>query len=83
MGTAVRPAKIPPGPWDAAADVDVFVDEVLASLDRLRLWRRLLDRLRGTWRRACVAAWQNSRNKKHIKADRQLAPNSWMPYLSR
>jgi hypothetical protein len=31
MGTAVRPAKIPPGPWDAFADVDVFVDEVLTE----------------------------------------------------
>src|SRR3954468_23205300 len=31
MGTAVRPAKTPPGPWDAFADVDVFVDEVLAE----------------------------------------------------
>jgi hypothetical protein len=32
MGTAVRPAKTSPGPWDAFADVDVFVDEVLAEL---------------------------------------------------
>src|SRR5277367_2678341 len=32
MGTAVRPAKTPPGPWDAFADVDAFVDEVLAEL---------------------------------------------------
>ena len=31
MGTAVRPAKTSPGPWDAFADLDVFVDEVLAS----------------------------------------------------
>jgi transposase len=115
MGTAVRPAKTSPGPWDAFADVDVFVDEVLAKLEamagdgarplrsgpkpplagaalreatmaiwcvcfcgmqwraigrlcdipfgtfygrfvrwtRLGLWRRLLDRLRRTWRRAC------------------------------
>jgi hypothetical protein len=115
MGTAVRPAKISPGPWDAFADVDVFVDEVLAELTamardgilpqrlgpklplagaalrkavmaiwcvcfcgmqwrpipqlcdipfgtlfgliarwtRLGLWRRLLDSLRRTWRRAC------------------------------
>ena len=115
MGTAVRPAKTSPGPWDAFADVDVFVDEVLAELaamakdgtqrqrsgpkpplagaalrkavmaiwcvcfcgmqwraigqlcgipfstlyglfarwTRLGLWRRLLDRLRRTWRRAC------------------------------
>jgi hypothetical protein len=29
---AVRPAKTSPGPWDAFADVDVFVDEVLAEL---------------------------------------------------
>jgi hypothetical protein len=30
MGTAVRPAETSPGLWDAFADVDVFVDEVLA-----------------------------------------------------
>src|ERR1700677_2483434 len=115
MGTAVRPANTSPGSWDAFADVDVFVDEVLAELDamtkdgarplrsgpkpplagaalrkavmaiwcvcfcgvqwraigrlcdipfgtlyglfarwtRLGLWRRLLDRLRREWRRAC------------------------------
>jgi hypothetical protein len=115
MGTAVRPAKTSRGPWDAFADVDGFVDEVLAELTamardgtrpqrsgpkpplagaalrkavmaiwcvcfcgmqwpaigqlcdipfntlyglfarwtRLGLWRRLLDRLRPTWRRAC------------------------------
>jgi len=118
MGTAVRPATTSPGPWDAFADVDAFVDEVLAELDtmakggsrplrsgpkpplagavlrkavmailcvcfcgmqwraigrlcdipfgtlyglfarwtRLGLWRRLLNRLRRTWRRACVDA---------------------------
>src|SRR3954451_11870469 len=118
MGTAVRPAKTSPGPWDALADVDAFVDEVLAELKamaedgsrpmrsgpkpplagaalrkavmaiwcvcfcgmqwraigqlsgipfgtlyglfarwtRLGLWRRLLDRLRRTWRRACADA---------------------------
>ena len=32
MGTAVRPAKTSPGPWNAFGDVDVFVDEVLAEL---------------------------------------------------
>jgi hypothetical protein len=32
MGTAVRPAKTSPGSWDAFADVDVFVDEVLQEL---------------------------------------------------
>ncbi|MBW4092722.1 MAG: transposase [Proteobacteria bacterium] len=121
MGTAVRPAKTSPGPWDAFADVEVFVDEVLvadevlaeftvmardgtrpqrsgpkpllagaaqrkavrtvwcvcfcgmqwraieqfcdipfntlyglfARWTRPGLWRRLLDRLRRTWRRAC------------------------------
>jgi transposase len=115
MGTAVRPAKTSPGPWDAFADVDIFVDAVLAELTamvsdsaqpqrpgpkpplagarlrkavmaiwcvcfcgmqwraigqlcdipfntlyglfarwtRLGLWRRLLERLRRTWRRAC------------------------------
>jgi transposase len=113
-GTAVRPAKTSPGPWDAFANVDVFVDEVLTELavmtrghtaaaigakpppagaalrkavmaiwcacfcgmqwraigqlcdipfgtlygpfarwTRLRLWPRLLDRLRPTWRHAC------------------------------
>jgi transposase len=115
MGTAVRPAKTSPGPWDAFADIDVFVDEVLAELaamamdgarpmrsrpkpplagaaprkavmaiwcvcfcgmqwraigllcdipfgtlyglfaswTRLGLWRRLVNRLRRTWRLAC------------------------------
>jgi hypothetical protein len=33
MGTAVRPAKTAPGPWDAFADVDAFVDEVLVELE--------------------------------------------------
>ena len=32
MGTAVRPAKTSPSPWDAFDDVEVFVDEVLAEL---------------------------------------------------
>src|SRR4051794_26737797 len=115
MSTAVRPAKTSPGSWDAFADVDIFVDAVLAELaamasdgarpqrpgpkpplsgarlrkavmaiwcvcfcgmqwrtigqlcdipfntlyglfarwTRLGLWRRLLERLRRTWRRAC------------------------------
>jgi transposase len=115
MGTATRPAKTFAGSWDAFADVDVFVDEVMAELaamakeggrplrsgpkpalagamlrkavmaiwcvcfcgmqwraigqlcdipfgtlyglfarwTRLGLWRRLLNRLRRTWRRAC------------------------------
>ena len=35
MGTAVRPAKTSPGPWDAFADVDVFVDQVLAELEAM------------------------------------------------
>jgi hypothetical protein len=35
MGTAVRPAKTSPAPWDAFADVDVFVDEVLAELEAM------------------------------------------------
>ena len=34
MGTAVRPAKTSPGSWDAFADVDVFVDEVLTERKR-------------------------------------------------
>jgi hypothetical protein len=115
MGTAVHPANTAPAAWDAFADVDVFVDEVVTELaamaadgsrptrsgpksaltgaalrkaimaiwcvcfcgmpwraigqlsgipfgtlytlfarwTRLGLWRRLLDRLRRTWRRAC------------------------------
>jgi hypothetical protein len=36
MGTAVRPAKTSPGPWDAFADVDPFVDEVLTELAAMR-----------------------------------------------
>jgi len=32
MGTAVRPAKMSPAPWDAFADVDAFVDAALAEL---------------------------------------------------
>ncbi len=36
MGTAVRPAKTSPGPWDAFGDVDVFVDEVLAELTAMQ-----------------------------------------------
>ena len=32
MGAAVSPAKTSPGPWDAFADVDAFVDEALAEL---------------------------------------------------
>src|SRR3954451_22099371 len=35
MGTAVRPAKTFPGPWDALADVDAFVDEVLVELEAM------------------------------------------------
>jgi hypothetical protein len=31
MGTAVRTAKTRPASWDAFADVDVFVDEVLTE----------------------------------------------------
>jgi len=34
---AVRPAKTSPGPWDAFADVDVFVDEVLAELTAMAM----------------------------------------------
>jgi hypothetical protein len=32
MGTAFRPAKTSPAPWDAFSDVDAFVDAVLAEL---------------------------------------------------
>jgi len=115
MGTAFRPASTAPASWDAFANVDAFVEEVLAELaamtadgtrptrsgpkpaltgatlrkavmaiwcvcfcgmqwraigqlsgipfgtlytlfarwTRLGLWRRLLDRLRRTWRVAC------------------------------
>jgi hypothetical protein len=35
MGTAVRPAKTSPGPWDALDDVDAFVNEVLAELEAM------------------------------------------------
>jgi hypothetical protein len=35
MGTAVCPAKTSSGPWDAFADVDVFVDAVLAELEAM------------------------------------------------
>jgi hypothetical protein len=35
MGTAMRPAKTSPGAWDAIADVDVFMDEVLAELEAM------------------------------------------------
>ena len=35
MGTAVRPAETSPGLWDAFADIDVFVDEVLAELSAM------------------------------------------------
>ena len=31
MGTAVRPANTSSGPWDAFADVAVFVDEVVGD----------------------------------------------------
>src|SRR4051812_6206811 len=32
MGTATRPAKTVPAPWDAFSDVDAFVDEVVSEL---------------------------------------------------
>ena len=32
MGTAFNPAKTSPASWDAFADVDAFVDAVLAEL---------------------------------------------------
>src|ERR1700685_1781914 len=35
MGTAVRPAKTSPGPWDALDDVDAFVDEVRPELEAM------------------------------------------------
>ena len=127
MGTAVRPAETSPGRWDAFADIDVFVDEVLAELaavakdgvrpmrsgpkptlagatlrkavmaiwcvcfcgmqwraigllcdipfgtlgglfarwTRLGLWRRMLNRLRRTWRRACRDAPEPSAVNKY------------------
>jgi hypothetical protein len=36
MRTAVRPAKTSPGPWDAFADVDVFVGFCQGSRQRGR-----------------------------------------------
>jgi hypothetical protein len=45
MGTAVRPAKTSPGPWDAFADVDAFVDEVLAELKAMAKGRQPADAL--------------------------------------
>ncbi len=35
MGTAVRPAKTSPGPWEAFADVDAFVDDVPVELEAM------------------------------------------------
>ena len=35
MRTAVRPAKTSPGRWDVFADIDAFVDEVLAELEAM------------------------------------------------
>src|SRR3954466_15571832 len=32
MGTATRPAKTVPAPWDAFSDVDAFVDAVVSEL---------------------------------------------------
>src|SRR5689334_22351088 len=134
MGTAVRPAKTSPGPWDAFADVDAFVDEVLVELaamakdgsrpmrsgpkpplagaalrkaimaiwclcfcgmqwrtigqlcdipfntlftlfsrwTRLGLWRRLLDRLRRTWRLACG----NNAEPSAVVIDSRLSPSA-------
>jgi len=41
MATAVRTAKTSPASWDAFADVDVFVDEVLTELAAASSsWRR-------------------------------------------
>ena len=42
MGTAVCPAKTSPGPWDAFADIDAFVDEVLAELEAMAKDGRLI-----------------------------------------
>jgi len=33
MGTAVHPVKSSPRPWDVFANVEVFVDEVLAEFE--------------------------------------------------
>src|SRR3954447_10794988 len=53
MGTAVRPAKTSPAPWNAFSDVDVFVDAVLAELAvLLQGLQRLIDRVEEPgWRR--------------------------------
>ena len=64
MGTAVRPAKTLPGPWDAFDDVDAFVDEVLAELAAMAKDGTRLQRsgpkpsLAGaTLRKAVMAIW--------------------------
>src|SRR5918995_380545 len=41
MGTAFNPAKTSPASWDAFADVDAFVDAVLAELATMAGTRRL------------------------------------------
>ena len=51
MGTAVRPAKTSPGPWDALDDVDAFVDEVLAELEAMA--HEMLERLPAGFRKMC------------------------------
>src|SRR5918993_2781933 len=40
MGTAFTPAKTSPASWDAFADVDAFVDAVLAELAAMAGTRR-------------------------------------------
>jgi hypothetical protein len=47
MVAGVRPAKTSPGPWDAFADVDVFVDEVLAELTAMARTAHRRTALRG------------------------------------
>jgi hypothetical protein len=57
MSTAVRPAKTSPGPWDAFADVDVFVDEVLAEFRAMARDGARPPLTGATLRRAVMAIW--------------------------
>ena len=64
MGTAVHPAKTSPGPWDAFADVDAFVDDVLVELEamakdgsRPRRSRPKLPLAGAALRKAVMAIW--------------------------
>ena len=62
MGTAVRPAKTSPGLWDAFADANVFVDEVLAELGGYGKGWRLADAIRAKAAVVAGAALQQGRH---------------------